>query len=233
MKSGSLTLLNALDVSPRAARAHAMKNCLTVIRAIAALCEKDLPSRGVERMSRLKGAAERIRDLLEEDLRHTAAGAAETPPASHASAACVTSLVDAVVARAADQAEHARVELFVQCAGGEIEGDSDALGEALLNLVANAIAATPEGGGVFIATYLTDEGDQCWTVQDTGGGMSSAHLAALGRRLYCAGREGGTGLGVALAQAAIIAHGGLLHIESAVAAGTTMSCWLPRSRRLR
>ena len=87
--------------------------------------------------------------------------------ASHCSVeAIIRSVVDRIEARAQD----AGVHLAVDCAGGEILADASALSEALFNLVANAIEATPRGGSVSLVTRELLNGDQQWVLRDAGHG---------------------------------------------------------------
>jgi signal transduction histidine kinase len=69
-------------------------------------------------------------------------------------------------------------------------------------------------------------------VADTGVGVPPQDLPHLTRRFYrvdkARSRErGGTGLGLAIVKHIIQAHGGWLHIESAVNRGTTVRVGLP------
>ena len=81
-----------------------------------------------------------------------------------------------------------------------VGGDARRLEEALLNVAANAIEATPAGGAVTIRTERRD-GGAAIVVQDTGTGMSAAILEKVGTPFFTTRREG-TGLGVVLARGA-------------------------------
>ena len=220
--SSGITLIGGVEVSERAARAHEMKNCMSVILAVSRLVVHELSHESRVRMGRLESATQRLRDLLAADLAESV-----TADTRACGQCCVRALIDQTVERVADRAAEANVEVRVQCGGGELLCNEGALQEALFNLVANAIGASPPGHGVFVATYVTREGDQYWVVRDTGRGISSDRMAAIGRPFQST-KAGGSGLGLAVARSAIQAHGGLLHIESSVAAGTTVSVWLPR-----
>lgn len=71
------------------------------------------------------------------------------------------------------------------------------------------------------STRVTDEGDQCWVIQDSGSGIAREEPAMFGRP-HCSRREGGSGLGVAIARLAISRAGGLLCVESEPGAGTPL-----------
>jgi signal transduction histidine kinase len=98
---------------------------------------------------------------------------------------------------------------------------------ALVNLVANAIEACPQGGQVEIA--IEDDGSTArFAVTDTGTGMP-AHVAERIGTPFFTTRERGAGLGVALARAAFEQHGGSLEYRSAPGQGTTAIGSLPRT----
>lgn len=222
----TITLWNGALISPRAARSHAMKNCLSIISAVSQLVDPELSTASRERMSRLQAATFRLRDLVAHDLWEEAGRKQRTTTKS----VCVTSLATSVAERLADRAATAGVKLVIQCDGGAIDGDEDALREVLFNLLTNAIEATPVGGAAFLTTHEQADSDQIWMVSDTGRGIPAEQLAELGRPL-CSRKPGGFGLGIAIAQATVAMHGGLLHVESSVVSGTTISIWLPQSIR--
>jgi two-component system, sporulation sensor kinase A len=93
--------------------------------------------------------------------------------------------------------------------------------------VANAIEATPPGGAVNLETQELTNGDQQWVLHDTGHGIPDDQLARLGHSFHWQ-KEGGSGLGVALARAAIAQHGGLMRVESHGGAGTAITIVLAK-----
>ena len=201
-----------------------MKNCLSVITAVAWLVEGELTPRGRQRLERLEAATERLRGLVADDLDEKPAAEDDRCPTRRMT--YVDALVRDVAARLADRAEHADVHLATECGGGRIVGDESDLKEALFNVVANAVEATPPGGQVTIRTEVTVEADHVWVVKDTGCGIPSHQLPMLGRP-FATGRPGGSGLGLAFARKVVAEHGGLVHVESTVGLGTTVSLWLP------
>lgn len=137
----------------------------------------------------------------------------------------VATLLEQAADRIADRAATANVEVFVRCGGGELLCDERLLVEALFNLLAGAIDATPRGGCVFLATYETTSGDQYWIVQDASDG-----IAAWKDKQSCpfrAANDVEPGLGLAIARTLIAAHGGFVGIESHRGVGTTVAAWLP------
>jgi two-component system, NtrC family, sensor histidine kinase HydH len=221
-----ITLLHGLELSPRAARVHAMKNSVSVLLALCHLAERGGCGGDQERWRMVRSAAGRLRGLLAEEL---AAGSVEAEPESRfeAERCNVGGLVRSAAERLEARADEAEVHLEIDCGGGTIHADRASLGEALFNLMANAIEATPPGGTVHLETRHAPNGDQQWILKDTGHGIPADQLASLGRACRT-GKQGGSGLGVALARATIARHGGLLRIESEGGSGTTVTILLER-----
>jgi signal transduction histidine kinase len=110
-----------------------------------------------------------------------------------------------------------------------LEVDPRRLKEALINLVANALQATPRGGFVEIAIDRRDTRVEV-AVHDSGQGMPAEVLEKVGTPFFTTRKEG-TGLGVSLARAAFVQHGGALEYSSTEGRGTTATGILPISRR--
>lgn len=114
-----------------------------------------------------------------------------------------------------------------------VPGDADRLRQALLNLCANARAYTSPGGTITVGVRRVGR-DAVVTVADTGAGIASEDLPRVWDRFYRAdpararqSGQGGLGLGLAIVQAIIRAHGGTVTIESAPGAGTCVTLTLP------
>ena len=103
--------------------------------------------------------------------------------------------------------------------------DPRRLKEALLNLAANALEATPAGGTLGLR-WGEDAGGAWLTLQDSGRGMSAQVLARVGTPFFTT-REKGTGLGVVLARSVLAQHGGSLTFESEEGRGTRVTLRLP------
>jgi two-component system phosphate regulon sensor histidine kinase PhoR len=116
--------------------------------------------------------------------------------------------------------------------GLAVRADRDRLVQILVNLVDNAVKFTPEGGRIRIEAEASPDGRVAVRVQDTGIGIPSTELPRITERFYrvdkTRSREvGGTGLGLAIVKHLVQAHGGEIHIESALGHGTTVSFSLP------
>ncbi|MGH9379009.1 MAG: ATP-binding protein [Thermoanaerobaculia bacterium] len=115
--------------------------------------------------------------------------------------------------------------------GVTVTGDTEALRQAVDNLLSNAIRYTPEGGRVRLA-LLRDARRAVLAVQDTGIGIERQHLQRIFERFYrvesARSRElGGTGLGLSIVKHVARTHGGEVEVESTPGVGSTFRIWLP------
>jgi two-component system, OmpR family, sensor kinase len=112
-----------------------------------------------------------------------------------------------------------------------VNGDRDRLKQVFLNLVANAIQYTPQGGDVFLS--LSKIGDQARVIiRDTGPGISTEDLPHIFDRFYRAEKSrtrstvSGFGLGLSIVHWIVDHHGGQIKVESKEGKGTTFVIWL-------
>lgn len=112
-----------------------------------------------------------------------------------------------------------------------VHGDSGQLQQILMNLVVNALEATPAGGRVTIATAPQDREGRAGvalTVSDTGGGIASDVLPRIFEAFFTTKSRGqGTGLGLAICRDIAKAHGGIMTVDSHPGKGAVFTVWLP------
>ncbi|HEV8130251.1 MAG TPA: ATP-binding protein [Acidobacteriota bacterium] len=112
-----------------------------------------------------------------------------------------------------------------------VMADEPRLQQLFLNLLSNAIKFTPPKGSICI--QLKTQGQVARvTVYDTGIGISTQDLGKIFNRFYQAESSrhhdgGGVGLGLSIAQRIARAHGGAIHVESALGKGSTFYVDLP------
>ncbi|MGI6487263.1 MAG: ATP-binding protein [Syntrophothermaceae bacterium] len=115
-----------------------------------------------------------------------------------------------------------------------IQVDGDRILQVLLNLLQNAIAHSPAGGKIAVQAEKAGE-EICISVSDQGPGIPPDQLPYIFERFYRADksrsrREGGMGLGLAIARSYVEAHGGRIWAES-TPAGSTFYFTLPLTWR--
>ena len=110
--------------------------------------------------------------------------------------------------------------------------DRATIGQALINLLDNAIKYTPAGGAIQVETTLTPKGEAVISVMDDGPGIALEHRNRIYERFYRVdqGRAravGGAGLGLSIALWAVGANNGRIDLESCEGKGSTFSIVLP------
>lgn len=145
--------------------------------------------------------------------------------------------VDQIVATARSivscqaRAKQVRVDVAGDHPLGEVLADKRALQQILINLLANAVKFTPEGGTVTVGGSRDDGWLELW-VSDTGIGMAEDELHQIGRPFFQVVNDytrqyEGTGLGLALVKGLVERNGGTMAIESAPGEGTTVTIAVP------
>jgi len=201
--------------------AHELKNPLAAIKS---LVQTELGRTGDERSQRrldvVLGEIDRIGSILRDYL-----ALARPLEEAHLAPVRLDDLMTDVATLLAGRAEAAGVALVVDGEGGALRADERLLKEAIVNVVCNAIEATPRGGDVGVSCARAADHVRL-VIRDSGQGMAPEIAARVGTPFFTT-REGGTGLGVLIARAAISQHGGTLAYESAPGAGTTATIVLP------
>ncbi len=113
-----------------------------------------------------------------------------------------------------------------------VEGDEDRLRQVVGNLVGNALVHTPAGTPVSVHVH-NGGGRAVVEVHDDGPGMPREVADRAFERFARADASrsrhaGGAGLGLAIVQAIVVAHGGQVALDSAPGQGTTVRVELPR-----
>jgi signal transduction histidine kinase len=121
-----------------------------------------------------------------------------------------------------------RVEVRMGDRAGRLVADRSQLMQALVNVLLNAVHATPPHEAVTVSTVLRD-GRLGIAIADRGPGIPREILGRVGDPFFTTKPEGeGTGLGLAVTLGIVRAHGGELGIESEEGRGATVTLWLPR-----
>ncbi len=113
-------------------------------------------------------------------------------------------------------------------ATGRLYADRERLRRVLLNLLRNAVQASPPGGEVVIAMARNGAGFSI-DISDSGAGIDEDKRERIFEPFYT-GRQQGTGLGLSLARKIVKAHGGELSFTSEPGRGTTFSLFLPAGK---
>ena len=115
-----------------------------------------------------------------------------------------------------------------------VRADRRRMRQIILNILANAVKFTPEGGSVHVSGRDSAE-EVAIVIRDTGVGIAAEDIPRVFERFgqvdnSLARRHDGTGLGLPLSQDLARLHGGELTLESEPGVGTTVTISLPASR---
>ncbi|HMG21645.1 MAG TPA: ATP-binding protein [Kofleriaceae bacterium] len=201
--------------------AHELKNPLASIKGLCQLVARTPESeRTQERLAVVASEISRMETILHEYLSFSRPLEDLRPEALDVSA-IARDVLDVLAGRA----DQAAVTMTLDGAATAVHGDGRRLKEALLNLVANAIEATPSGGTVALR-LRNGGGSVVLEIRDSGRGIAPEDLERIGTPFFTT-RSKGTGLGVTLAQGVIQQHGGTLGYTSTLGHGTTATITLP------
>ncbi|HUY31300.1 MAG TPA: ATP-binding protein [Pirellulales bacterium] len=130
------------------------------------------------------------------------------------------------------QAGERNVRISLECdAAARVRANAALLGQAVTNLLDNAIKYSEPGGEVWLCARDGD-GEVLIEVRDQGSGIAEEHLSRLFERFYRVDRArsrklGGTGLGLAIVKHIVLAHRGQVTVASRPGQGSTFTIHLP------
>ncbi|MDX6415237.1 MAG: hypothetical protein QOH23_2647 [Gaiellaceae bacterium] len=115
-----------------------------------------------------------------------------------------------------------------------VRADPKRIGQALDNLISNALKFTPAGGRVGVSIDVRDD-LVLLSVTDSGCGIPESEQEQLFERFFRSSTTAhlpGTGLGLVIVKAIVETHGGSITYESAESEGTTFTLSLPRQTQV-
>jgi len=226
-------LLDQLKSDLVATVSHELKTPLTVVRlAVHILLEEavgPLTPKQTELLIDARDNAERLLALIEQllslaRLQQTKDRTAVRPEDP---VELLRHAADGVRPRAEDK--HIELEVIPGEPLAPVAVDPERIGQALGNLLNNAVTYTPPGGKVTLSASAGG-GRVVLTVADTGVGIPPDYLPHVFDRFFrIPGQsdEAGTGLGLAIVKEIVTAHNGDVTCESEPGRGTTFRITLP------
>jgi signal transduction histidine kinase len=213
---------------------HEFRSPLTAIRHLSELLHTGRIAEGVkpaEYFELIFKESQRLTRLVENllDLARIEEGRHEFRLERVETESWLRAAVDAFISASVGSAT--RIEVAVNGPMADIHADAAALARALHNLLDNAVKYSADPAVVQVSATMAG-GVVAIAVRDRGIGIApEQHRAVFGRfhRAPNALDRPGTGLGLALVQRIVAAHGGTVTIESALGEGTTVTLTLPAS----
>jgi two-component system phosphate regulon sensor histidine kinase PhoR len=216
-----------------ASASHDLKAPLSVIYGYVELLEDNLPNLdglAAKCLKEITGSAARMQTLIVTllDLAQIEAGLDQAAQPCEIAYIVLDALSEHNL-----QAEEKEIKLQARIADDlpEIIGQPVRLGQAVSNLVGNALKYTPPKGQVTVSVHA-DELNVVIQVNDSGPGIPLAKQAGLFGKFYKVGAretrtQEGHGLGLAIVKSVVEAHKGRVWVESAVGEGSTFAFSLP------
>jgi signal transduction histidine kinase len=106
--------------------------------------------------------------------------------------------------------------------------DNEQMTQVLLNILMNALQILPHGGRIEVSTSDAG-GSLCIDIADDGPGIDPAERSKVFEAFFFQ-REGGIGLGLAIVQQIVVAHGGEIEAKASPLGGALFRILLPRVR---
>jgi signal transduction histidine kinase len=208
--------------------AHEVRNPLNALQINLGILEQELselvPDRGshvFEVIGKIAGELRSLDNFVTEFLRFA------RPPRPALEPVAVRPLLADLVTFIGPECTRKGVSLSLTVEGGPetVMADPFQLKHAVLNLVLNALQATPAGGAIAIETGGDTRALEV-RVRDTGQGIAEEVLPRVFDAFFTT-REGGTGLGLPIARRIVESHGGTLVLRSRDGEGTVAALSLP------
>ncbi|HAV61108.1 MAG TPA: hypothetical protein DCY13_01925 [Verrucomicrobiales bacterium] len=182
--------------------AHETRNPLNLIRGLAQLISKqtEAPADVRERSRAIVDEADRVTAQLNEFINYS------RPREVRRTNVNVTRLIGEVARALAIDAEEKKVAIDVPQEDAAIEADDPLLRQVIFNLVLNAVQAVGEGGRIEVRLCPADDGRLSLEVRDDGPGVPPGQRLEIFKP-YVTSHQQGTGLGLAVVQQIVAAHG--------------------------
>jgi signal transduction histidine kinase len=139
----------------------------------------------------------------------------------------VASLVGRVSELLATEADVRGVRVLVEVEPGlHVRGEESRLREVVMNLMLNALEATPRGGEVRVSSRSLGESELELRIDDSGAGVAPELRDQIFQPFFTT-KPAGSGLGLAIVQSIVLQHEGTLRFEPVAGGGASFRIRLP------
>jgi two-component system sensor histidine kinase HydH len=205
--------------------AHEIRNPLNAISMIAQRYEKEfVPRSGMKEYRTLtqvlKDESARMNNIIQQFLTFA------RPPKLKFTKVSAQQFVNYVSTLFQGQAAARKIQFVSRCDyKGMVRIDNDSMSQAVLNLLQNALDATPQHGLIALNVFRKEQ-SLIIEIQDTGKGISKEQLEKI-FNLYFTTKVNGNGMGLAITQQIVSQHQGSILVKSEVSQGSIFTISLP------
>lgn len=182
--------------------AHETRNPLNIIRGMAQMISKqnEAPVEIREKVRAIVDETDKVTAQLNEFINYS------RPREVRRAKLALASVVNEVVRALAYDVEEKKIRIETRGEPMTIEADEQLLRQALFNLVLNAIQAVDENGRIQILTQKAGASEAAIEIRDDGHGVPPERRQEIFKPYFTTNQKG-TGLGLAVVQQIVLAHG--------------------------
>lgn len=208
---------------------HEIRNPLTVIQGYVQLLEQNCTGESGERdvYQLVLDEIKRTNQIISEFLRFSRPDTPKKVPAQ------LNDVIEAAVSLIYGEAVRKNIQVYFYPAYGlpQLCLDRDQFIQVFLNLFNNALQAMPDGGTLSVSTIWKEkEKTAVAQINDSGQGIGPEALGKVFTPFFTT-KDAGTGLGLSISQNIILAHQGVIEVESIVGQGTRFTICIPVADR--
>ena len=144
----------------------------------------------------------------------------------------IRTILDYVASVVRAQAEERNVSVAVHCPGEIVASlDEFQIHQALLNLIVNALDASPEGGTIRLRGFSISDAI-CIEIENPGEPIPDDAISKIFEPFFTT-KPAGTGLGLAISRNVLVSHGGEIRLAANAAGRVCFRLILPETPRLK
>ncbi|MDR2013410.1 MAG: hypothetical protein LBQ20_10350 [Rhodanobacter sp.] len=205
--------------------AHEIRTPLGIVRSSAQVLQREsgISAEGHELVGFIQSETERLNRLVSAMLD---TARPRTPTFVETD---MHEVIQRSIAMLAGQAEHKRVRVstHLHAVAPIIACDEDQMTQVILNLLMNGLQILHQGGAIDVTTH-DDRANLFIEIADDGPGIDPAERSRVFEAFFFK-REGGIGLGLAIVQQIVNAHGGDIEADDSLLGGALFRLRLPRN----
>ena len=182
--------------------AHETRNPLNIIRGLAQMISKqsDTSTEVRQKSREIIDEADKVAAQLNEFINYS------RPREVRRTRLVPATVINEVVRTLNYDLEEKKIRLDIEAEALAVEADEQLLRQALFNLLLNAIQAVDAGGEIQVLAQKRNASEAALEIRDNGPGVPAERRGEIFKP-YFTTQAGGTGLGLAVVQQIVLAHG--------------------------